>query len=147
MGVDLHPVDITDDDQVRWLRALIFPEHVERHAQMAATIRIARDHPPQLVEGDAVERLPKLLEQAPRDAELVVLATMTLYQFPRDAVRRFFKLLVAYGEQRPLFFLSMESTAVGRAELLLTHYVGGERDTLKLGDCHPHGQWIEWAGS
>jgi hypothetical protein len=144
MGVDLHPVDITDDDQVRWLRALIFPEHVERHAQMAAAIRIGRAHPPHLVEGDAVERLPELLEQAPRDAALVVFATVTLYQFPRDAVRSFFKLLVSHGEQRPLFFLSMESTGVGGAELLLTHYVGGARDTLKLGECHPHGQWIEW---
>jgi len=144
MGVDLHPVDITDDDQVRWLRALIFPEHVERHAQLDAAIRIGRAHRPRLVEGDAIERLPELLEQAPRDAALVVFATVTLYQFPRDGVRRFFRLLVRHGEQRPLFFLSMETTAVGRAELLLTHTAGGDRDTLKLGDCHPHGHWIEW---
>jgi hypothetical protein len=126
IGVDLHPVDITDNDQMRWLRALIFPEHVERHAQLAAAIRIARADPPQLVEGDAVERLPELLEQAPRDAALVVFATVTLYQFPRDAVRRFYKLLVRHGEQRPVFFLSMEGTGVGRAELLLTHYADGK---------------------
>jgi len=146
-GVDLHPVDITDDDQVRWLRALIFPEHVERHAQLAAAIRIARAHPLHLIEGDAVERLPELLEQAPRDSALVVFATITLYQFPRDSVRSFFKLLVRHGEKRPVFFISMEGTGGGRAELLLSHYVGGERDTRKLADCNPHGHWIEWVES
>ena len=143
-GVDLHPVDIADDDQVLWLRALIFPEHIERHAQLAAAIRIARDHRPHLVEGDAVERLPELLEQAPSDAALVVFSTMTLYQFPRDAVRSFFKLLVKHGEKRPLFFLSMEGTAVGDVELQLTHYAGGERDTRKLADSNGHAHWIEW---
>jgi hypothetical protein len=143
-GVDLHPVDITDDDQVRWLRALIFPEQVERHAQLAAAIRIARADPPKLVEGDAVERLPELLEQAPPDAALVVFATMTLYQFPRDSVRSFFKLLMKHGETRPLFFVSMEGTATGEVELQLTHYVGGERDTRKLAECNGHAHFIEW---
>jgi len=146
-GVDLHPVDITDDDQVCWLRALIFPEHVERHAQLAAAIRIARDHRPHLVEGDAVERLPELLEQAPRDAALVVFATMTLYQFPRDAVRSFFRLLVKHGEKRPLFFLSMEGTAVGDVELQLTRYADGDRDTRKLAVSNGHAHWIDWVES
>ena len=145
MGVDLHPVDITDDDQVRWLRALIFPEHVERHAQMAAAIRIGRARPPRLVEGDAVELLPELLEQAPQDTTLVVFATHALYQFPRKALRSLFKTLVSHGEKRPLFFITMEGTGSGCSELMMTHYVAGKRDTVKLADCNPHGLWIEWA--
>jgi hypothetical protein len=143
-GVDLHPVDVGNDDQVRWLRALIFPEHVERHAQLSAAIHIARLSPPRIVEGDAVERLPALLGEAPHDSTLVVFATHALYQFPREALVHLLKSLQRHGEERPLFFVSMEFTAVRHSELLLTRYAGGGRETTKLADCNPHGHWLEW---
>jgi hypothetical protein len=144
MGVDLHPVDVGDDDQVRWLRALIFPEHVERHAQLNAAIRIARARPPRIVEGDAVDRVPALLDQAPRGSTLVVFATHALYQFPRDAIVRLLQSLQRHGEKRPLFFVSMEFTAQRHSELFLTRYAGGARETVKLADCNPHGHWLAW---
>jgi len=143
-GVDLHPVDVGDDDQVRWLRALIFPEHIERHAQLSAAIRIARARPPRVVEGNAAERLPALLDEAPRDSTLVVFATHALYQFPRESLVQSLKSLQRHGEQRPLFFVSMEFTAVQHSELFLTRYAGGERSTIKLADCNSHGHWLEW---
>lgn len=143
-GVDLNPVDLGDGDQVRWLRALIFPEHLERHAQLRAAIRVARHHPPRLVRGDAAERLPELLEEAPREATLVTFATHTLVQFPRESLVSLLKALQRHGERRPLFFVSMEGTAVRHSELFLTRYAGGARETIKLADCNPHGQWLEW---
>jgi len=143
-GVDLNPVDVGDEDQVRWLRALIFPEHLERHAQLRAAIRVARHRPPRLVRGDAADCLPDLLEEAPREATLVIFATHTLVQFPREALVSVLKSLQRHGEQRPLFFVSMEGTAVRHSELFLTRYSGGARETIKLADCNPHGQWLEW---
>ena len=119
-GVDLHPVDVGDDDQVRWLRALIFPEHVERHAQLNAAIRIARARPPRVVEGNAAERLPALLDEAPRDSTLVVFATHALNQLPPDRLVLVLKSLQRHGERHPLFFVSMEFTSVRHSELFLT---------------------------
>jgi hypothetical protein len=144
VGIDLNPVDVSDDDQVLWLRALIFPEHIERHAQLDAAIRIARAEPPRLVEGDASERLPELLEEVPDDATLVVFATHALYQLPHERLVRLLKSLQSEGERRVLFFLSMEGTARQRSELFLTRYAGGAREATKLADCNPHGQWLEW---
>jgi hypothetical protein len=143
-GVDLNPIDVGDEDQVRWLRALIFPEHVERHAQLRAAIRLARLQPPRLVKGDAVDCLPELLNQAPSYATLVVFATHALYQFPRQALVSLLKSLQHHGKERPLFFVSMEGTAPPNSELFLTRYAGGARNTTKLADCNPHGQWLEW---
>lgn len=31
-GVDLNPIDLGDDEQYRWLEALIWPEHADRTA-------------------------------------------------------------------------------------------------------------------
>jgi hypothetical protein len=143
-GIDLNPVDVANDEEVRWLRALIFPEHVERHAQLEAGIRTIRSHPPRLVRGDAVEGVPELLAEAPRDATLVVFATHTLAQLPRDGLVKLLKSLQRHGADRPVFFVSMEGTGVGHSELFLTRYAGGARETSKLANCNPHGHWLEW---
>ena len=46
------------------LRALIWPEHVERQERMSAVVAIAMQHPPLLIRGDAVELMPSLLAKA-----------------------------------------------------------------------------------
>jgi hypothetical protein len=71
-GIDLNPVDLTDDDAVRWLETMVWPEQEERRERLRAAVRIARSDPPYLVRGDLLEALPAMVEQAPPDATLVV---------------------------------------------------------------------------
>jgi len=68
VGVDLNPLDVTDPADARWLRALVHPGLERRHERLDAAIGIAREDPPELVAGDAVEELPALLDEAPEDA-------------------------------------------------------------------------------
>jgi hypothetical protein len=71
-GIDLSPVDVTDDDAVRWLETMVWPEQEERRERLRAAVRIARSDPPSLLRGDLWEALPGLIEEAPPDATLVV---------------------------------------------------------------------------
>ena len=81
-GLDLNPLDVTDPADLRWLEALIWPEHAHRRARLrAAAARVAAD-PPLLVRGDLVDDLPALAAQAPAEATLVVFHTSVLYQVP-----------------------------------------------------------------
>ena len=81
-GLDLNPLDVTDPADLRWLDALIWPEHAHRRARLrAAAARVAAD-PPLLVRGDLVDDLPALAGQAPAEATLVVFHTSVLYQVP-----------------------------------------------------------------
>ncbi|RIK27611.1 MAG: DUF2332 domain-containing protein, partial [Chloroflexi bacterium] len=41
-GIDLDPKDVLDDDAMLWLRALIYPEQVERARRLAGAIELAR---------------------------------------------------------------------------------------------------------
>jgi len=144
VGVDLNPIDVTDADAVRWLRALIWPEHVERHAQLARAIELARPDPPRIVAGDAAEELPHLLAEAPADAQLCVYATHALYQFSRDARHSLDAAMSQASASRDVTFISMEGTKPPLSELLRTRYREGQRLTTKLADCNPHGWWLEW---
>lgn len=77
-GLDLHPLDVTDPDHLRWLDCLVWPEHDERRDRLHAAARVVAEDPPLLVTGDLVADLPALAGRAPEGATLVVLHTAVL---------------------------------------------------------------------
>lgn len=81
-GLDLNPLDVTDPADLRWLDALIWPEHARRRARLRAAADGVAADPPLLVRGDLVDDLPALAAQAPAEATLVVFHTSVLYQVP-----------------------------------------------------------------
>lgn len=88
-GVDLAPVDVSDDDACRWLEALVWPEHTDRRERLVAALGVARRDPPRVVAGDLVELLPELAAQAPADATLVVMHSAVLAYVGAPGRRRF----------------------------------------------------------
>src|SRR6476661_3256212 len=75
VGVDLDPVDVRDPAAVLWLRALIWPGGEARAEQLERAVALAREDPPRLVAGDALALLPRMLDEAPRDATVCVFDT------------------------------------------------------------------------
>ena len=71
-GIDLSPVDVRDDEAVRWLETLVWPEQEDRRERLRAAVEIARSDPPYLVQGDLFDELPALMAQTPEDATLIV---------------------------------------------------------------------------
>lgn len=145
VGVDLHPLDPTDAEQARWLRALVWPEHRHRAALLAAALGLARTHPPRVVAGDGVEQVPRLVDETPDGAVPCVFHTHALYQFPEDRAR-LAAVLAAIGAGRDLFYLSVEDEGSGPARAELTSWEQGRRSETLLARCHGHGRWIEWLG-
>jgi hypothetical protein len=43
-GLDLHPIDVRDDDAVRWLMACVWADHDERRRRLEGAIEVARGH-------------------------------------------------------------------------------------------------------
>ena len=146
VGLELEPVDVADDDAVRWLRALIWPEHVERHERLEAAIAIARHDPPPIVGGDATELLAGALVEAPGDAALCAYATHALYQIPREGMQRIYAALEAASAERVVWFVVIEGTGREHSEVFMHRYEGGRRTTEHVANCNPHGRWIEWLG-
>lgn len=71
-GVDLHPLDVTDDDAMAWLATLVWPEHQDRLERLRQAVAIARREPPRLHTGDLLERLPDLVDEAAAYGTVVV---------------------------------------------------------------------------
>src|SRR5687768_11723528 len=65
VGIDLHVPDLTKPEEALWLRSLIWPDQPQRMELLSAAIDELRADPPRMVEGDAFDRLPDLIRQAP----------------------------------------------------------------------------------
>jgi hypothetical protein len=99
-GIDLNPLDVTDEDAMRWLENLVWPEQEERRERLRAAVRIARQDPPRIVRGNLLDGLPALLDQAPPDATVVVFHSAVIAYLEAEDRARFAKMmtqLVAAG--------------------------------------------------
>jgi hypothetical protein len=163
LGLDLNPLDVTDPATRAWLRALVWPEHLDRMETLDAALALARRDPPLVVRGDVVTELAATAAEAPRDAALVVTSTWVLaYVDPplRDAClaalaslaanRGSATWLVAGEAQSVLATLAPGVTEApadgyGPSTLSLHRFDpdGGLSQTL-LAECHAHGRWLRW---
>ena len=138
-GIDLNPVDLSDDEEYRWMQALVWPDHPDRAALLSAARGIWQDNPPAVLRGDAIETLPRALADAPNDATLCVFHCHTLNQFPVDARAAFYDILRAESERRTVYHVPSEGErmSVGRIER-------GKATTILSARRNAHGRWIEW---
>jgi hypothetical protein len=141
IGIDRNPIDTADADQALWLRALVWPDQPWRAELLLAAIRSAREDPPRVLRGDAINLLPEVLAQAPADAALCVYSSFVLYQLGPPQAWRLETVLAEAGRLRPIHRLALEADATERPYLDL-HEPGGDR--LRLAAAHQHGQWLEW---
>jgi len=144
-GIDLNPLDVTDQDDVRWLEALIWPEHDHRRTRLAAAVEIARADPPRLVTGDLNAQLTALAATAPRDATLVVFHSAVLAYLSQDDRAAFVETVTNLdahwiANEGPGVFPvdAPPSPEPGRALFLVT--LDGEPRAYAAG----HGQSLHW---
>lgn len=107
-GVDLHPVDITDERERQWLRALVWPEQREEAALLEAAIGVAREEPPTVIAGDAIDVCPKLDRVLPSDHARVVFHAATRMHVPAERQRAFDAAMDSLGTSAPLFHVWIE---------------------------------------
>ncbi len=145
IGLDLNPVDVTDPDSALWLRALVWPEHQHRAAQLKAAIALAITNPPPIITGDALKTLPTVLNSVPPDSTLCIFHAHTINQFSQDERAKFNSLLDKLSMERDIYLLSAEMlTRQDYATLELASIRGGIRSTRKLASVDAHGSWLEW---
>lgn len=146
-GLDLNPLDVTDADDVDWLRCLIWPGEPGRAERLDAALAVARRDPPRILRGDLVDDLADLAAQAPAQATLVVFHSAVL-SYVSPARRRYFAAAVRalhavwLSNEAPgvLPGLRNEPTpAAGTQPFILAR--NGHRALAVTDD---HGTWIEW---
>jgi hypothetical protein len=160
-GLDSAPIDVTDDDAVRWLEACVWPDQADRFARLRAAIALAREAPPRIVHGDAVHDVGAALDGLAEHGHPAVTTTWVLSYLSIDGQRAFVDALDAWAAANgDLSWVAAESPAqtpglpiptTAEPEhltaLSLTTWRNGRRTVNRLGVAHPHGYWLHWGAA
>lgn len=168
-GLDRNPLRADDPDDVRWLKALVWPDEPAREARLAAALETVGRAAPTILRGDAVADLDRLLALAPSGATAVglalsgvapvwlapsgvtpvVLHSATLAYLTEADRDAFIAKVRASGAR----WLSFEGVGVLREVRERVPDAEAHRDTPHfiialdgepLGFCSPHGGWVHW---
>jgi hypothetical protein len=157
VGVDRDPVDVTDADDARWLRACVEPDQPERLARLEAAMALAASAPPLLLHGTVVEVLPDAVARVPAIALPVVTTTWALSQLPLEGRLRFLHRLTDAAAGRPVAWVSVEGVGVapgiptfgdrrasGHSIIGLAVFDGSVLRAEAIGRCWSKGRFLAW---
>jgi hypothetical protein len=159
VGIDRDPVDATDDDDVRWQLACVWPD-TGRLPRTRLALEAAKQTPLHLVRGDAVESVAGAVLGLPADVVPVVTTTWAAAYFPKRERVAFREAIAAASRERPVAWISAEGPGVidlfadvevtpdaqglEPSVLGLVVFRDGAPDARLLALVHPHGTWIDW---
>lgn len=145
-GLDLNPLDVRDDEDVRWLESLVWPEQGDRFELLRGAVAIAREDPVPVTRGDLLTDLGPLAAAAPEAVTLVVFHSAVLAYLDTGQRATFRRELGELAARRPTVWLSNEGPGVvvdlpaaeGSVPFVLA------RDGVPLATASPHGEWLDW---
>jgi hypothetical protein len=144
-GVDLSPLDVTRPGDALLLKSFVWADQRERLERLDRAVETLRADPPQLEQGNIVERLPQLLAERLPGALTVVFQTAVRGYVSREDWRRMLVALDQAGKQFPLALVSVSQPAAGEHRywgLWLRLWPDGDKRLLAHAGFH--GQWLEW---
>jgi hypothetical protein len=146
-GIDLNPLDVNNDDDMKWLTALLWPGEGQREPLLHRAIAVARTSPPTSIKGDFVDLLADVAATAPKDATLVVFHSVAAAYVDEPRREQLFDAIRKLGVP----WISMEVPGIipdidagpkhtdERGALLIV------RDgKTPLAYCDSHGAWMRW---
>jgi hypothetical protein len=144
-GLDLNPLDVCSQDDMQWLKTLVWPEQEDRLARLQQAIEVAKTAPPQLVSGDLLSETERLAASAPKDANLVIFHSAVLAYLPLELRNEFQTLVkdigahwVANESPRVLTDIAVPKSKQNDGAFILS--LNGRA----IATTGPHGQFINW---
>jgi hypothetical protein len=157
IGLDIAPVDVLDDEAVRWIEACVWPDQADRFARLVAAIDLARSAPPDIRQGDAVTGLESVVLEAASLGHPVVTNSWVLNYLSDELRSQYVAELDRIGAEIDLSWVIAESpaqtpglpvpTTTPPEDITVVSVVrwrNALRTVQRLATTHPHGYWLHW---
>ena len=160
LGLDAHPIDVTEPDEVRWLEACVWPDQLDRLSRLRNAIAVARQFPVATQRGDAVEDLLQIVGEVPPHQHPVVINSWVLAYLSAGQRRQYQSVIDQIGTARDLTWIYMEAPAdcpeldgpddpdtARLTAVMRVDWRNGLRTVRHVGTMHPHGYWMHLAAN
>jgi hypothetical protein len=141
IGLDLHINNLSDKEDYHWLKALIWPEHIDRRELFEKAAEYVKSSSIKMIEGNGIEILPRMAKEIPEESVLCVFHTHVANQIPLEGKKKLLEEIQRIGEKREIahIYNNMQDR-----ELHLDYFIGGEEHRNTIGQTEGHGRWFEW---
>jgi hypothetical protein len=161
-GIDTNPLDVTDPDDMLWLRSCVWADQIDRSRILTQAIDIARRHAVDIYRADATTdlapHLHAMLEMASeQQGHLILVTTWVLSYLSTEQIAAFEAVLDDFGRNHDFTWLGAEQPdqvlpiriATESDSQHLTHIVtrrwrSGIAEQTTWATAHPHGYWMHW---
>jgi len=144
IGIDLNPLDPINKEDQNWLKALIWPEHAIRRQNLENAFNIWAQYPQEVIQGNAVEILPEIASLSLQETPLLILSSLTLYQFSEQEMQAWAARLRSLSLKRQLFQISLELEGEITSALRCQIYEQGDFENFHLANSNGHVTTLEW---
>ncbi|WP_333572984.1 DUF2332 domain-containing protein [Sphingomonas sp.] len=147
-GVDIAPLDLTDDRDADRLQAYVWIDAVERQARLETAIAMFRAAPARLDRGDAADWLQaRLAEPQPVGVTRVLMHSVVWQYLRHEAQARIADMMAAAGSaatpERPLGWVMMEPNRDLAAQEVRVRGWPGDTPMELVARTHAHGAWVK----
>ncbi len=165
VGLDVAPIDVTDDDAVAWLLACLWPDDLDRFERLgrAVAVATARLGDLVLVQGDMVDALDEAASHAPASSRLVIANCWSAAYLPEARRHDLAARVASLATARPVTWVTMEGPGVARdlgvlgstaslahrgsSVVCVTDFAGNKSRSSLVAETHAHGAWLDWRAS
>lgn len=151
IGIDQNPLDLTDQDTANWLKALIWPDMLDRFQRFSAALEIAKKDPITLIKASSIDDFESILRSIPISEPLAIYHTHVLYQFSPEDRKAFRAMLNRLGTTRDFLYLAVEGGSVfdkglpsGKFLVEKNEFKAGIQKSSFIAEVEGHGRWIKW---
>lgn len=152
IGIDQNPLDLTQPENALWLKALIWPDQLERFKRLSAAIEVVQKKPKvELVQGSTIDEFDQAVKDVNKDLTLIIFHTQVLYQFSDKARQDFWNWLDKLGQERNFYCVGAEEFKTWKEQFNTTElsignttYKNGHKKSKLIAQSNGHAHWIKW---
>ncbi|MEQ2467097.1 DUF2332 domain-containing protein [Niallia hominis] len=141
IGLDLHTIDLRDEEEQLWLKSLIWPEHKERLFLFEKAVHYSKEASLNVINGDGVSLLSQYVETISEDSVICIFHSHVANQIPISGKQHLLQTVDAIGAQRDVFHLYNN---IQDRFLHLDYYLGGKKSENTIAETDGHGRWFQW---
>ena len=142
-GLDLHINDLSNIEDSLWLNSLIWPEHKERRALFEQALGCVMNNKDELnlIEGDGLELLPRIIEQIPTDSIICIFHTHVANQIAEDEKHKLLDNVKNIAIKRDVFHIYNN---IWDRDLHLDYFINSIEHNEILAETDGLGRWFRW---
>jgi hypothetical protein len=151
IGIDQNIIDPTDEDEILWLKALIWTDQLERFIAIEEALKLEELKNISFHQAKTSIDFEKEILKVAKTQNLIIYATHVLYQFSQEQKEEFYSMLERVGQVRDFYFLSVEGIKnllerYNSKEIVveLSQFKNKQRTDIFIAETNGHGNWIKW---